>query len=131
MNEQLIEDNVIDLSERRQAKLRQATGGNGPTGGKGNWLAEMELGTRFLARGKAVPNWISEVEDYIVTTDPKKMSVTLLARNIKGREGVFDWHDTKLFSTHNNLYEILEIVEQHGNIEQVQTERMVSDGQPQ
>jgi len=134
MNEQTAEnivfdDKVIDLEERRAAKLRKATGGSGPTGGRGNWLAELELGTRFLARHKFS---VSEVDEFIVTTDPKKMSVILLAKNIKGRDGVFEWHDHKLFSSQYIFYEILEIVDTNdGNIKQVQTERMVGDGQPE
>ncbi len=134
MNEQtaeniIFDDKVIDLEARRQAKLHQATGGRGPTGGKGNWLAELELGTRFTAREKI--RYGSEVDDFIVATDPKKMSVVLLAKNIKGRDGVFEWHDHKLFSNQYILYEILEIVDtRNGNPEQIQTERMVGDGEP-
>jgi hypothetical protein len=126
MNDQPIkaEENVIDLEERR---IRKATGGGGPPKA-GDWLAQLPNGSRFLAREIGRPG--SEIDDFVVTTPPTAIEgVVLLAKNVKGRDGVFEWHDTKMFSQNYKQYCILEVIE-YGGDQQVQQGRLDGDAEP-
>lgn len=105
MNEEA-EEKIIDLAERR--RIRQATGGSGPTGTGKDWLTPLGHGTRFLARNVTQPG--SEVDDFVVSTPPIAESVVLLAKNIKGRDGVFEWHDPEIFCRNHKLYCVMEII---------------------
>jgi len=119
MNEQTQGAEIVDLEEQR--RLRQATGGGGPPA-RGDWLSKMEHGTRFLA--KEIGKYGSEVEDFIVATPPHALGeVVLLARNIKGRDGVFEWHDPAIFSRNYKLYLELEVIRDGGD-QSLQSERL-------
>lgn len=86
---------AAERAERRSGiSARQAIGGNPPTGPRGDWLAEMEEFSRFLARSKLVGG--SELKDFFIAT--KMPGFCLLAFSIKGRDTIFEWHDTQQFS---------------------------------
>jgi len=123
MNEQVFEaeDNIIDLEERR--RIRQATGGGRPPEGGSNWLTDLPNGTRFLAKETGRPG--SELDDFVITTPPTSLEAVLLARNIKGRDGVFEWHDPQLFVKNWKLKCILEVVKFDGGDQSIQSERLV------
>lgn len=107
MNE---EAEIIDLGQERQARtIRLAKGGNGPPGfSGGNWISRLANGSRFLCKEKAVGG--SELRDCIVTTDPTDVDAVLLAISVKGRDGVFEWHDPKKFSDNHILIRIMETI---------------------
>src|SRR5260370_41026079 len=113
--------NIIPFAPRTQAA------GNEPPG-VGNWLGRMVAGTRFLAKRKGMSG--SEVDDFIVSTDPATMPVVLLAKNINGRDGVFAWHDPIIFCKDHTFYMTLEVLEpkdKDGNSHKVPTEPMAGD----
>lgn len=127
MNEHFQEAEVINLEERR--RVRQATGGNGPPAYGANWLAELPNGTRFIAKEKARPG--SELDDFVITTPPNALGdIALLAKNIKGRDGVFEWHDPKLFSQNYKLYCVMEVLEINGSNQQIPEGRLAGDDKP-
>lgn len=113
MNE---EAEVFDLGQERTRRiLRLATGGNGPPGpGGGNWISGLENGCRFLCKEKATGG--SELRDCIVTTDPTDVDAVLLAISVKGRDGVFEWHDPKIFSKNHILIRTMETVNVHDKL---------------
>src|SRR5258705_13023823 len=107
---------------------RPQLGGKEPPGGS-NWLSRMVPGTRFLAKRRGLAG--SEVDDFIVSTDPKTMPVVLLAKNINGRDGVFAWHDPVIFCKDHTFYMTLEVIEpKDGNINKISTEPVASDVKP-
>jgi len=107
MNE---EAEIFDLGqERTRRSLRLATGGNGPSGPRGgNWISGLANGCRFLCKEKASGG--SELRDCIVTTDPTDVDAVLLAISVKGRDGVFEWHDPKIFSKNHILIRTMETI---------------------
>lgn len=119
---------IIDIGQARQARtLRGGRGGGTPPTGTGNcWLADMEVGTRFLSKKKNY--WGSEVDDWVITTDPTDVAV-YLARSVKGRDGYFEWHDPILFCQDNTLIQIRETVEfPNGNNTHIQPGPVERDG---
>lgn len=99
---------IFDLQRERQHRVRQATGGSGPPADfSGNWLSEMEEGSRFFARGKS--SYGSELDDYIVSVQFK--DVAMLCKNVKGRDVIFEWHDTQIFSNQNKFYLTIRVKE--------------------
>lgn len=107
MNE---EAEIFDLGqERANRSVRLATGGNGPPGfSGGNWISGLENGCRFLCKDKTIGG--SELRDCIVTTDPTDVDAVLLAISVKGRDGVFEWHDPKMFCKNHILIRIMEAI---------------------
>lgn len=108
-------------------KDRLLTGGKGPP--NDNWLYHMVPGTRFLAKRKNYAG--SEVDDYVVYTNPQDMPVVLLAKNTYARDSDLSWHDPAIFSQQHKLYMILEVLEpKNGNSDKIPTKRLASDVKP-
>lgn len=92
---------------------RPAHGGSGPPDApKGDWLRQLQQGTRFLARRKGTTG--SALEDFVVATDPKKMEVVLLGQNRSG-VGELVWHESVLFSKDYKLIYTLEVIKNDDN----------------
>lgn len=97
---------------------RAAHGGTGPPDApKGNWLRQLQQGTRFLARRKGTTG--SALDDFVVATDPSKMEVVLLGENKNGT-GLLGWHESALFSKEYKLVFTLEVIK-HDDDQQVHT----------
>lgn len=107
--------------------IRPATGGSDPPnrGGK-NWLRELPQNCHFLARRKGYLG--SDLEDFVVATDPTKMEVVLLARNMGG-SGMLTWHISEEFSKEYRLIYTLEVLD--ANPKQVQPGSVDSTAEPQ
>lgn len=100
--------------------------GSGDPPGTGNWLGRMVAGTRFFAKRKNVVG--SEVDDFVVYTDPSTMPVVLLAKNTQSRDGELCWHDPIVFSKNYTYYMTLEVLEpKNGNSNKIPTGPVVSD----
>jgi hypothetical protein len=120
---------IFDLQREREHRIRQATGGSGPPEppGGSNWLAGMAEGTRFVARRKASLD--PECDDFIVSL--QFTDVVLLCKNVKGRDVVFEWYDTGMFSKQWQFYFIMERVIENGNDKQIHPRRLDEHAKPE
>lgn len=106
---------------------RAAHGGTGPPDApKGDWLRQLQQGTRFLARRKGTTG--SALEDFVVATDPSKMEVVLLAENKNGT-GLLSWHETALFSKEYKLVFTLEVIK-NDDTQQIHTGSVERTAEP-
>lgn len=118
--QEIVDDvaNIIDFKEI-QAKMA----GKQPP--DGNWLKDLQPGTRFLAFMKM--NATSLLGDFILGTDPKELPAVYLGYE-NGPQGFgWKWHDPVKFCKEFGLYSILEVSD--GNSNKVSDGTVESDGQ--
>jgi hypothetical protein len=75
-------------------------------GNEGNWLLNLPMRTRFIAMNKADSG--SEATEFQVLTDPRKLDLTMLARDIGTPLARCTWVITPRFSQQWELLYLLE-----------------------
>lgn len=117
----MTETNVIPFEK----PVRKGLGYEPPP--PGDWLSEMPLGTRFLAKPRTAAG--SRLTEFVVAA--KISGVVLLGENINGK-GLFDWHLPELFSQDHKYYLTLEVLEaKDGNSNILQPAGMVGHAHDQ
>lgn len=95
-----------------------------------DWLKNLVNGTRFLASRRSHEG--HELDDFVVSSDPKTLAAVFLGKNLNTREGKFIFVDPSKFSRDYDYFMTLEIIEiQNGNSDPIQAGRMDSDGKPE
>lgn len=103
--------------------------GTSDSGNPGNWLTNMQHGTRFLASRKSSGE--SKLCDFIVASDPKSMPAVFIGEDVNSPSGGFRFVDPKKFIRDYEFFMTLEVIEPpNGDNNQVQPGPVVGDAKP-